>query len=337
MKLRVAPITKSDLEKVMLEWAVKESWDYSQEDVDAYFAINASHIYALKHEDDVENRDNLIGCVSLTQYKQDNLVSIASIGLFIVTKNYRGQKKYGPFLWQNVINSLSDIMTENSVICLNSVSKVQSFYEQKGFFTSGIKNSSYKLDLQNFDHEYHRLKNLEINSSAKNVIRLEWNDINRNKIIDYEKKMFKKNFTDRQKFIEIWCARSDAIIIGYVEDAVLRGYSVLTICKKHKSQVMYRISPMYSDSSVITEYLLYSMIQVAIENDAKYIALNICESITPENLLVFENYGFKKINGGETSLMITKNKKLLHSSASELVALAPLEFPHESILLNGSN
>ena len=340
--MKVRPINKPELRSIMLDWSNKLEWNYSENDVDAYFEINGLGIYALLIEDE------LAACVSLTKYmQQDKHNVLASIGLFITHENYRGLKLCGPELWKTIIKEISCCNTT----CLNSVPRALSYYQGKGFFNTGIRSAHYGsiFNKKKLDEFVKVLENSQLMIDGDIIT-----PVDHTRITRYELSLFQRHFSERHNFIEKWLSRPDACILAYMDKAtVIKGYGVMTQCKVETDKIVYRISPLYAETLYVAQKLLKALSSHAMQsnytelvNETKSIALeinipegyNVAHSVTMNAL--FKDLGFKSIKDGETYLMIKPQDDALSAFSSQsslwykCIALSPLEFPSEFLLFN---
>lgn len=316
-------ITKSELSKVMLDWANKEGWHYSSQDVESYFNMKGKVIYALKEKTD--NTEHLIGCVCVTKYQNVKNEILASIGLLIINKDYRGQRKYGPFLLQKILENLRE--NKITAILLNSVSRTSFFYECNGFIKSKISNNHYSVNLDSISDLITTFDTSDINS-VKQINYTEKKD----EIMYYDRKLFGTIISGREEFMNTWFSRPDTIIHAYYNNEMLEGYAVLTTNQTNEQQGNnYRLAPMYSSSIDITRDILRSILIFAAKQKIDSIELNCHTLNNAENIQLLQEHGFTKDPSGVTYMMATM-ELMWNPQKNKIVALSPLEFPHEVIL-----
>lgn len=316
-------ITESELSKIMLDWANEEGWHYSSQDVESYFNMRGKTIYALK--DTIDNTVHLIGCVCITEYQKVKNESIASIGLLIINKEYRGQQKYGPFLLQKALENLR--ATKIMVVLLNSVSRTANFYKSNGFIRSDISNNHYSVNIDSVSD----LLNTFDMSNIASVRQINYIE-KKEDIMNYERKLLGAIVSGREEFIDSWFSRPDAIIHAYYNNETLEGYAVLTTNQTNKQQrKSYRLAPMYSNSIDVTRALLRSILIFAVRQKIECIELNCHALDNVDNTQLLQEHGFVKDPAGVTHMMATA-ALARNSQKNKIVALSPLEFPHEIIL-----
>lgn len=314
----VKAITKFELAIVMLEWAKKLDWKYSKNDVDAYFAINGMNMYSLKIFNDCTNEYELIGCISISSYN-----STSSIGLFVIKEEYRG-KNHGQQLLDYALKQLNSF----KIISLNSVPKVANYYLRNGFFRTGTVNSHFSLGSKIVKESSDKELSDNLNFANPSSINL---------IIGYEQELF-NDITERKKFLNVWLARPDAVVVIYSCNHKIEGYGVLTICNNTATTKSYRISPMIADSIEVAASLFYKLFSYIKNSDFDVIELNALSSINSHLIVLLNSLGFNKIDDGDTELMITQqsntSKKNINPSLFKVIAMNPLEFPHEELQLS---
>lgn len=300
-EFEVTKAKKSELEYIMLCLAKEEKWHYSKEDVEAYYAFNSNGIYILKEKNvhEFEKKEQKpIGCIILTSYLQRNSEEIiASIGLFIVDKNYRQQGKYGPMLWQELTK-----IAENMKLSLNSVSVpgIKNFYGRHGFFpaknsdNNEIINKRYQLLINNSKHENHVNNNLPIF-----IAQLKANDVGMKALTMYDEELFGRLFPERANFLSIWAARPDAIVLAYftnnAEGNKVEGYGILTECGTENDTRYMNLSPFYANQIDVAHQLLKLFLLYALSTKATVIQLNTVAGNTSAESLLTGN-GFSSLD-----------------------------------------
>lgn len=338
MKFDIRKITKTELSTVMLEWAKKEGWKYSSEDVNAYFEINGNDIYALINSSGSE--PELVGCISITKYhyNEGNVNQgkfLFSIGLFIVKEEYRGKKECGPILWKHAFQ----LLKQNNMACLNSVPRVTPFYTKNGFNETGMKNAHFELKLSDIKLFDQLSKVLAARTNNDNITHLQFTADDSPSVLlaNYENALFRSAPLERNEFRNKWVRRSDAIVVAYVNNNIIEGYGVLTVCQKDGSEnKSYRISPLYSDSVDVTAKLFGALLNMALQQNGKAVDLNVLVDASPMLSDILAKYCFTEVGNGGTELMTLSPKELspqLTASLHRIIALSPLEFPHEACLL----
>ena len=220
----------------MQEEAKKEGWLYSEEDVNFYFNYSGNQISAIKVNGE------LAGCVLLhSSLGHMQGMPIRSAGFFLVIEKFRGQKVVGPHLWENAITANTN---NNMLVCFHSVPRAVSFYEQLGFLKTPLINIFYALDVNNVNHDQlNTIIPLMQDGSLRKIGATHLSDIEL-----YNKKLFTDTsgagFRD---FIHHWLQRPDAIIFGYYEQGIIKGYGMLAVCQKMNDEgkitLCYRLSP----------------------------------------------------------------------------------------------
>lgn len=323
----IKAITKPELTEIMLEWAKKLGWKYSQEDVDAYFTINGTNIYSLKFFNSVNNEYELIGCVSISKYHENLTLSgngfVSSIGLFVMKEEYRG-KNHGQQLLDYALNQL----TGSKVISLNSVPKVSSYYARNGFFRSGTVNNHFSLTLKSIKGEPSKKINNNLMVADPGSM---------DKIFEYEQEVFNE-IPERKSFLNVWLTRPDSVVVTYLHGHKIEGYCVLTVCDNTKSTKSYRISPMIANTIDVAAGLFYKLFSHIENSNFDVIELNALNGVNPYLMDLLKNLGFNKLEDGDTELMVTKPNKTPNTNSSlfKVIAMNPLEFPHEELQMSGN-
>lgn len=324
MNLEISPIRKEELSWLMQEEANKEGWLYSEDDVNFYFNYSGNQISAIKVNGE------LAGCV-LLHSSLGNMqgLPIRSAGFFLVIEKFRGQKIVGPHLWQNTITASID---KNMLVCFHSVPRAIGFYEQLGFLKTPLINIFYALNVSKVNHD--QLKTIipiMQEGSLRTIEETHLSDIE-----TYNKKLFTDTsgagFRD---FIHHWLQRPDTITFAYYEQGIVKGYGVLTVCKKMddtgKITLCYRLSPLYADSVEIAGYILKALVSFSLQKHAQRIELSSLADADTEFAHLLAKIGFtasgKNYVVCNHSDMIDKNSSILNKVFSSL----PLEYPHEVI------
>lgn len=314
----ISPITKDELKVAMLQWAKEEGWNYTTTDVDTYFSLKASNIFALK----VNNQ--FIGCVIVTVYHFDEKnFNLGSVGLYLVRKDFRGNilndlhETPGSILWQQV----NQLLQRCTISCLNSVSlpKLLNYYERKGFAKSNHTNL-HLCSASFFSHP-----KLQDENNFNGLI---YFNSSNEEITSYENKLF-ANTAGRKEFLNRWLARPDAIIAAY-KDQDIEGYGVLTACGENEGKQILRLSPAYANSIDVASKIIFSLLYKAVKNNATQIELYV-PNINGPILEILQSYGFTGLEKDACPLMKT-NGNLDTNILMRTIALTPLEFPHESLL-----
>jgi Acetyltransferase (GNAT) domain len=324
MNYTISLITKDELRIAMLVWAKEEGWNYSRADVETYFSLNCSNIFALKVEGE------FIGCIITTRYHlEEKNFSLGSVGLYLVEKKFRSmilndlQETPGSVLWTKA----NELLASCTLACLNSVTfpRLLKYYKRKGFTESGY--TSLHLSSHSFLNNL-TLQNENVDKFSRGV------NFNARKeaIISYENKLFSNDHCEREEFVNRWLERPDAIVVVYQDQDNIEGYGVLTVCSENEEKKVLRLSPAYADSIDVAAKIIFSLLAQAVKKDAAQIELNF-PSVNNFVLEVLENYGFTASKEGDTYLMTTSQAlRLDNNILLKTIALSPLEFPHESLL-----
>lgn len=324
MNLEISPIRKEELSWLMQDEANKEGWLYSEDDVNFYFNYSGNQISAIKINGE------LAGCVLLhSSLGHMQGMPIRSAGFFLVIEKFRGQKIVGPHLWQHTITAS---INKSMLVCFHSVPRAVSFYEQLGFLKTPLINIFFALDVNQINHD--QLKTiipLMQEGSLKTIKATHLKDIE-----TYNKKLFTETsgagFRD---FIHHWLQRPDAIIFAYYDQGIVKGYGVLTVCKKIDQDdtitLCYRLSPLYADSVEIAGFILKALVAFALQEHAQRIELSSLAESGTEFAQLLAQIGFtvcgKNYVVCNHSDMIDTNASILNKVFSGL----PLEYPHEVI------
>lgn len=314
----IKAITKPELVQIMLEWAKKLDWKYSENDVDAYFEINGKNIYSLNLYNASANQYELIGCISISKYN-----FIASIGLFIIKEEHRG-KNHGQQLLDYALKELSGSI----LISLNAVPKAVAYYSRNGFFHTGTVNSHFSLKSENIKGKLSKEFSSNLTISDLSLIE---------DIIKYDSELFHNN-SERKKFINLWLTRPDAIIVTYSCGYKIEGYGVLTVCSHTSTTKSYRISPMVADTIDVAAGLFYKLFSYIETSNFNVIELNALSNINSCLIDLLKSLGFNKIEDGDTELMVTEKNYIsrnnTNASLFKVIAMSPLEFPHEVLQIS---
>lgn len=331
LKFRIKEATFEDLKNIMLNMASKEGWDYTEEDVEAFYTINKKNIHCLWNVD-VEG-GTLIGCAMVTRYDYDErddpkeVDTLVSVGLFIIEEQHR-RNGFGTQLLEYVYDKYIKEKPRTRGV-LNSVPGTRSFYQQKGFHSvEDLSNVSFWLE--EIPKEFLLSRKVRELRSDDQVA-----------VDGYESTLFKRDAAKRRLFTMRWLSRADSKLIGYFEDKTLAGYGMMTMCKKIKGKTnsddthVYRLSPVYANTIEVAGALLKTFMMEASQSSNNYgkvsIVLNAFagkNSITNSNLL--QTLGFVKREGHETYPMVT-DESVTFNIDPRVVAVSPLEFPNEAV------
>ncbi len=314
MTYKTLKINQETLTALMLIEAKKEGWNYSKEDVDFYYHCSGNHIYA------VENDGRIIGCIIL--HERSNLfqkMSIYSVGLFLVNREYRGLG-VGSYLF-NVI--LTEYVPKDSLVFLNAVPLLTSFYARHGFFDTNIQNKHYSLRQGDYIH-----------SSVVDMAQVDYphsvklSDVTAENLKAFMNKIFSENTFFIELLLE-WVCREDAkLVIAHVSEMVV-GYGVATICHRNAAfgTIQYRIAPLYADNEDIAEFLLRKLLVDIFTNNTQEVELNTPQEVNVRFVDGLKSFGFITSQESNTALMATQNCAV--KKVDEVYSLMSLEFPHE--------
>lgn len=338
-KFNVEQASKAQLQYVMLEMAKKEGWRYSERDVEAYLKCNPNGIYTLTEEaelDSSQEKKKIVGCIMLTSYTTvEPQETIASIGLFIVDEQYRGKKECGPVLWDYIAR-----LTGKMKLSLNSVPRVEGFYKKKGFFNPSVVSSNqYQLLIS---HEDAKEDNIGATVPA-HLIQLKSGQGEGGhstlKLTKYDAELFGRVLPERTNFLNVWTARPDAVVLAYLNgDQKLEGYGVLTECGTESGTRYMNLSPMYANQVDVANQLL-KLFLLYIKRDKNAVNSTVIQlnAIGGNSYTkgVLTGNGFEKAGPDhDTSLMLNYEKGVVDlATLMKVVALSPLEYPHEYTLM----
>lgn len=319
MYLDVLPIKKEELTILLQDEAQKEGWLFSEYDIDFCLNYPGNKLFAIK----INNE--LAGCIlihtNLNKYVER---SIYSAGLFIILRQYRGQRIVGSHLWHHVITAT---INEDSVICFNAVAGAVRFYERLNYAQTPLVNTAYTAQIHHIElNQFEPMLPMISNGTLKEVKDLQEVNI-------YNKTLFSHRGDGFCNFILHWLKRDDAICMGYYENGKIQGYGVITICNKHYKEegkhIFYRLAPLYANTVAIANSILIGLVYCARQNNAQQIELSSLED-TPFSLFL-ENLGF--IAASKDVVMC--NSKYAHKVTKDnpilkyIFASIPLEYPHE--------
>lgn len=317
MKLEAMPIKKEELSWLMQEEAQKEGWHYSQEDVDFYFNYSRNQITALKIDGE------LAGCVLVHTSAgcfQDS--PIRSMGFYLVTEKFRGQKIAGPFLMEKIIAELK----ETALVCFHAVPKAVGFYERAGFMKTPLVDIFYAINLT--DCYSNILKTmLPTPASLKCLVEAQYDCV-----FDYNKIVFSGKDAGICDFISHWIKRPDAIVLAYYEQDVVKGYGVLTVCQRkdeENTKPCYRLSPLYADSATIANTILNGALQYALQTNAYRMELNTLANSDSLFANRLEEVGF--VANGKNYIVCNQPALIKQDTSilQKIFSSIPLEYPHE--------
>lgn len=320
--MSIFKIKRPELSQIMLIEAAKEGWSYSLEDVDFYFENKRNSIYA------IFVNEELAGCViihnSLSKVRRKN---VYSVGLFIVVRKYRGQGIVGPHLWRHTV---TNNLEQGAFVYFHSVERAVDFYKYLGFTQTKLANLVYILRVN--DISFDLLDNLYEQAMASEIRDIFPDDIER-----YNNLFFKgESGLGNCEFVRAWMQRPDAKVLGYYDNGVLKGYGILTICKKKKidsnEQLAFRVSPLYADNNAIACSLLRALVYFALTSkSADHIELYCIKEPNNEFIDLLFRIGF--IKAGKNWIMSNIEDKEISNSKvlNKVFCTIPMEYSPEFI------
>ena len=205
----------------LLNWATKEGWNPGKNDADIFWATDPDAYYGL-----FENNE-LVAGGAITAYNME----FGFMGLFIVNPEFR-RSGIGKKLWYLRRDQLIKRLKDDAAIGMDGVVTMQPFYKQGGF-NFAFKDTRYQLvsAKRNYNENI-----LSINPDEYNAI------------IEYDKICF--GFK-RSTFIQLWLSQKNSVSYQYQIDNEILGYATV-----RKTELGYKIGPLFADSPVIAENLL---------------------------------------------------------------------------------
>ncbi len=262
MPYTIRPITKEEL-NIPIEWAAKEGWNPGLHDLESFYATDPQGFFMGFLNDEP------ISSISAVAYDD----SFGFLGFYIVKPEYRGNG-YGYQLWQEALKHLP---TQN--IGLDGVLAQQENYKKSGF-TLAYRNIRFEG----------KGKKKEVIQN-KNIVPL--SQVLFEQIATYDQEVFP---VKRTNFLKLWISQPDSLVIGYVENGQLKGYSMVRPCR-----VGYKVGPLFADDKNIALQLFERMREFVGEHES--IFLDVPET-NPEAVALAKHFTMNQMF--ETARMYTK-------------------------------
>ncbi len=216
-----------------IEWAAAEGWNPGLHDGDLFYETDPAGFFVGTLDGEP------VACISAVAYDD----GFGFIGFYIVRPEFRGQG-YGIRIWERAMEYLGD-----RNMGLDGVLTSQGRYESVGFRLA-YRNVRYlgrtRAEPPMPDDEIVLLQEVPFEAVAR-----------------YDSALFP---TSRDEFLARWVAQPDAVALGCVEGAVLRGFGVVRRCLDG-----FKIGPLLADNVNIAERLFRALEGQAVDGAPVYL------------------------------------------------------------------
>ncbi|MGB2500912.1 MAG: GNAT family N-acetyltransferase [Mariniblastus sp.] len=198
----------------LIQWAALEGWNPGIHDAELFWNLDPAGFMA------IEVADKLVGGGAVIRHNS----MFGFMGLFIVEKQFRGQK-LGSQLWEARKETLQSRLESGATIGLDGVDEMVPFYERGGFrqFTRHRRFEFTSTDTApDLDPGLTQLSNIDFQD-----------------IEDMDAVCFPGS---RRDFLKSWIEQDDAIGLGLVEKDRLRGYGLMRPCLSG-----WKVGPLIAD------------------------------------------------------------------------------------------
>jgi len=221
--------------KTLILWAKEEGWDPGLNDEAIFWETDPNGFYGYF------NDQELIAGGAIVSYNGE----FGFMGLFIVHPKYR-HLGIGRKLWHQRRDKLISRINKKASIGMDGVVAMQDFYHKGGF----------EIAFRDERHEK-RGTACKINNSVSIISESDIADI-----LKYDAECF--GFP-RPQFLIPWLNQPNSFSFKYVENGLLKGYTVL-----RKTGKGYKICPLFADDQYVAEEL-YKACLNKVPNELVYI------------------------------------------------------------------
>lgn len=286
------PLNKSNLstrslkidefKEILGNWAVKEGWNPGK------YEYLPFYLASLKGHKGLFFNDKIIASLSAVRYSKD----LAYLGIYIVDPNYREQG-----LGQILVKAALEELADCPLIKINAVQQQANNYQRKyGFIPfHSIFRLAGKLKIQN---------NFVLSKSAMDIKIVVKEDLNINKLIDYDASIFS---VPRPKFLRKWIEMPESHLLVAIKNQKICGYGVISKCIEG-----YKIAPLFANDEEIARKLYVSFAYL-LQGKQTIVQVDVPENNQAAVKLVME-FGLKKIF---TTIRMCKNNKSIINEPSD--------------------